>query len=145
MNFERSTKPTGKTILLVEDEEHILEVLLLTLELRGYPALTARTGQEALACLAGNKNIGLVLMDYSLPDGNGQRLSAKISEVTGNRIPVIVVSGNAELPEMKFPPCVVGTAPKPFQFEELLRQIERHLVGGPAGDNRLAEESGLCL
>ena len=51
-----------KTILAVDDEEHILELVSYNLEHEGYHVLKAETGEEALTVLE-NQKVDLVLLE----------------------------------------------------------------------------------
>ena len=65
--------PPGRTILLVDDEPVLLEVISTTIrELMGLPVLVARDGQEALDVFRMHADtIGLVLMDATMPRMSG--------------------------------------------------------------------------
>ena len=55
-----------KTILAVDDEVHILELLKYNLETNGYDVITVETGEEALKLLSEEK-VDAVLLDLMLP------------------------------------------------------------------------------
>ena len=59
-----------QTILAVDDEEHILELISYNLEKAGYHVLKAETGEMALEVLKENK-VDLVLLDWMLPGMDG--------------------------------------------------------------------------
>ncbi len=59
-----------KTILAVDDEIHILELLKYNLETNGYYVITVETGEEALELLEREK-IDAVLLDLMLPKIDG--------------------------------------------------------------------------
>src|SRR5207247_177042 len=62
----------GETVLVVDDEESVLEVVQQTLENFGYNVVTARNGQQALATyLANQAGIGIVLTDLMMPVMDG--------------------------------------------------------------------------
>jgi two-component system OmpR family response regulator len=58
------------TVLIVEDEPSIADILRITLKFHGFAVHTAATGREALAA-AREHRPDLVLLDVMLPDGNG--------------------------------------------------------------------------
>lgn len=78
------------TVLVVEDERDIREVLRRYLERAGLSVLTAVTGAEALR-LIGTSRPDLVLLDLGLPDIDG----AEILEVTAQQTPVIVLTARS--------------------------------------------------
>jgi CheY-like chemotaxis protein len=61
--------PGRQTILVVEDEPDVLDVVSLALVDSGYDTLTARDGTEAMALLAGDQAVDLLLSDIVMPDG----------------------------------------------------------------------------
>ncbi len=112
-------------ILVVDDEEDIRTVLKRILSDQGLETDVASTGQEALGMIAKNK-YSLVLVDIRMPGMSGIELFSKLTErglpaekllyITGD-----VLDANAlefldsnNLPYLK----------KPFQTDELLKQIE---------------------
>jgi len=76
-----------RTVLVVEDERDIRELLRRYLERAGYSVLTAGTGAEALH-LVDEVRPDLVLLDLGLPDIDG----AEILLATGRAIPTIVLT-----------------------------------------------------
>jgi CheY-like chemotaxis protein len=96
---DRKLKPNqaGLTILIVDDESDIREILALSLENEGCIALQAQNGQEAIQMLRKTSRFpSVVVLDLSMPvlDGRGflyQRAADRILA----EIPVIVVSGSS--------------------------------------------------
>lgn len=69
----------NETILLIEDNESIIMGLEYLLTEEQYTFLVAKTKKEAQDLLAG-RQVDLVLLDVSLPDGNGFDLCREIKE-----------------------------------------------------------------
>ena len=65
------------TILIVDDEANLLEVLAVALENMGYGTVTAETAEEALAVLE-EREVHLVLSDLRLPGLSGRELMEKV-------------------------------------------------------------------
>ncbi len=88
------THKGGETILVVEDEAILRELVIEILKVHGYHVLDAATGRDALqAWEKHGKNVDLLLTDVSLPDGvSGRELAAKLQE-ENPRLPVIFSSG----------------------------------------------------
>lgn len=81
------------TVLVVDDEEVVVDVLLAFLKRLDYRILTARTGQEAIDLAAEYNNaIDLALLDIELPDMSGHIVYQHLIETCPN-IKVIVCSG----------------------------------------------------
>ena len=90
------TGHSGGTILIVEDEPVVREMLTLLLEDEGYRTVTAADGGAALALVAhGAVRPDLVLADYNLPNGqNGLQVMASLQETFGHDIKAIILSGD---------------------------------------------------
>jgi len=58
-----------KTILIIDDEPDILDILSLTLQRMNLATLTASNCQEAIALIDKKEEIDVCLTDMSLPDG----------------------------------------------------------------------------
>ena len=69
-----------KTILAVDDEIHILELLKYNLETNGYYVITVETGEEALELLMDEK-IDAVLLDLMLPKMDGLEVLRRIRAI----------------------------------------------------------------
>lgn len=86
----------NETILVVEDEEMILDIVTNILVSKGYKVMTARDGYEALQVYIEKKNeIDLVISDLGLPKLNGADLLKKLKEINP-LIKVIIASGHIE-------------------------------------------------
>ena len=84
------------TVLVVEDEFGIADVLETILTDKGYRVLTACNGQQGLARLAEEKP-DLILLDFMMPILNGAGvLRAMTAEPAYHRIPVIMMSALEE-------------------------------------------------
>ena len=78
------------TILLIEDDKLIRQMLRDTLERKNYIILEAMNGKRALEILD-HHHVNLILLDLTLPDGNGLDFIPRIR--TKTNAPVIIVSG----------------------------------------------------
>ena len=84
-----------KTILVIEDEAEIRHFISRVLEFEGYRVLEAKDGDEGLGLLRGG-NIGLVLLDLSLPGRDGWSVIAEMKEEPElSAIPIVVVTASA--------------------------------------------------
>jgi len=114
------------TILLVEDEESLLDVLKLVLEASGYNVLTAADGEEAVVVYAKHgKQISLVLSDMGLPRMGGWDAMLKILEINP-RAKVILASGffESRLREEVVSAGAIDFIQKPYVPEIILQRIE---------------------
>lgn len=112
-----------KTILIVDDDIHIGNLLEETLSKEGYQVSRAYSGTEALLVLSKSKP-DLILLDLMLPGLNGEDVLPKIKG-----IPVIVVSAKVDIDhkvDLLFGGAV-DYVTKPFNMKELLARISVHL------------------
>ena len=112
-----------KTILIVDDDENINNMLFEVLETEGFCVIRAFSGSEALLVLE-QKKPDLVLLDLMLPGVCGEDVLKKIRD-----IPVIVVSAKIAI-ENKVNLLLGGAADyvtKPFDIRELVARIKLQL------------------
>lgn len=82
VSLEPLPKGKGETILVVDDEPIVRELVQQMLMLLGYGVLTACNGAEALAaCDEHQDTIELVLTDVRMPEMNGFELSDSLKQV----------------------------------------------------------------
>ena len=81
------------TILVVEDNDDVRDMMAITLELEGHRVLTAANGRQALVLLESGIEPRLILMDLMMPVMNGWELrSALLEDPRFKDIPVVVIS-----------------------------------------------------
>jgi DNA-binding response OmpR family regulator len=119
-----------KTIVIVDDEFGLADVLTATLSDVGFRVLSAANGNQGLEVMAEDPP-DLVILDYMMPllDGAGV-LKAMRADPKLAPVPVIMMSA---VPESVVRAQCQGYAlflRKPFDFETLLSAVER-VVGGP--------------
>ncbi len=126
------------TILIVDDEVHILHVLSLKLRNAGYHVLTAEDGEEAFDA-ARRLKPALVITDYQMPYVNGLELCVRLRnhEPTAN-IPCIMLTarGYSLAQEQMEQTNIVAVISKPFSPREILARTQE-LIG--AGTSAVAE------
>ncbi len=111
-----------KTILVVEDEPVIAEVLLGILEDAGYRLELAINGQACLELL-GTIEPDLILSDLTMPLLNGWELCRALrSHPTYATIPFVLMTAAIVKPEANGCVCD-GIVSKPFMMQDLLRTI----------------------
>jgi CheY-like chemotaxis protein len=119
-----SSQPeSGRSILLVEDDEIVRRAIQMVLEWEGYQVDCATNGQEALDFLRQGSRPALILLDVMMPvlDG-GQFRSEQKRDPALAAIPVIVVSAASFAASIEADSFVR----KPFEVEELLHAIRDH-------------------
>jgi len=110
------------SVLLVEDETPIAEVLIRTLQAHQLEVRVSASGKDALLAIAEAVPDVLVL-DINLPDLTGWEVLRRLSPIDRKRIPVIVFSASPLAPSrvQEFRPA--GVLTKPFPVDALLRLI----------------------
>jgi len=113
------------TVLIVEDEEPILELLAINLEHAGHAPLRARSVAEAQRLINGALP-DLVLLDWMLPDESGVALAKRLrADARTRAIPIIMLTARAEEQD-KLAGLEAGAddyITKPFSPRELIARI----------------------
>lgn len=78
-----------KTILVVDDEEKIRDVVVSYLKKEGFQTVEAATGNEAL-CALQSKAVDLVILDLMLPDMDGELVCQTIRKI--NSVPILMLT-----------------------------------------------------
>lgn len=127
------------TVLIVEDEDGIRELIRLFLVKKGYRAIEAEDGYQAMDLLA-KETPDLVLLDIEMPGMNGLEVCEQIRMQT--KLPILFVSYRKEL-TYKIQGLEVGGddyITKPFDFNELEARIRAILRrnGWTNGEEKLS-------
>lgn len=116
-----------KKVLIVDDEEHILELLKYNLEANNYIVLESENGEDALQILQNSNDIDALILDCMLPGIDGIEVLRKIrSNSRLNKLPVIMLTAKNE----EFD-TVLGLEMgaddylgKPFSMRELIARLK---------------------
>ena len=136
-----------KSILVVEDEQEIRELLVFTLLRDGYEVVEAETAEVALEKID-NSLPDLILVDWMLPGMDGIDLAKRLrrDELTAD-LPIVMLTARGEEADklQSFAGGIDDYITKPFSPRELLARLKALLrrSGGPK--NNLIEASGICL
>lgn len=120
---------SNQTVLIVDDEENILELLKFNLCNSGFKVVTALSGEKALD-LCQKESVDLVLLDLMLPDIDGLEICRRLkSQAKTNLIPVIMLTAKTEEVDklMGFELGADDYITKPFQIRELVARVKAHL------------------
>lgn len=132
-----------KTILIVEDDQQITLALQVRLKANRY-AVAVASDAIVGASMARAVKPDLILLDISLPGGNGFQLAEtfhQMPETKGTPIIFITASKSPELLQKVMDLGAVGLFEKPFDTEKLLRSIERELDRIDSSDAQKAATS----
>jgi CheY-like chemotaxis protein len=114
-------------ILVVEDDQDIRESIVEVLEEGGYTVSVAGDGLEALESLQ-HARPDLILLDLMMPNMNGfQFREAQLSNADHAKIPVAIVTADANVKEKAEQLRAVGFARKPLKIQPLLDLVSRAL------------------
>ena len=139
---------TGKTVLIVDDEAPIREMIAVALEMADYDYLEAADAREAHALIV-DKHPDLVLLDWMLPGTSGVELARRLKkeEATAD-IPIIMLTAKVE-EDNKIQGLEVGAddyITKPFSPRELVARLKAVLRRAtPPGVDSPIEVEGLTL
>ena len=116
---------TAQTVLIVEDEKDIREVLAFNLNREGFTVLEAGDGKNALELPAG-KNPDIILLDIMLPGMDGFSVSKALQRDAGTAsIPVIIITARGEEVD-RIVGLELGAADyvvKPFSVREVILRV----------------------
>ncbi len=129
-----------ETILVVDDDPTVPELLEEVLAQRGYRVLTAESGAEAIKLLR-NNHVFTVITDYQMPDLDGLGLLAEIKRQDPD-MPVIIMTGSRDnKPVYYLQAGAEDFLPKPFDMDTVYlateRAVEKHRL---LMENRLYRE-----
>ena len=137
---------SGETILIVDDEATIVEVVALYLRREGFRAIVAADGNTALALVA-QQPPDLIVLDLMLPGLNGLEVARRLR--ASSAIPIIMLTARSEEADR-----VVGLelgaddyVTKPFSARELVARVKAVLRRSqpPAPPTAAPEASVLAI
>lgn len=115
-----------KNILIVDDEQHIVDILVYNLEKEGYQTLQANDGLTAVD-IALNKKPDLILLDIMLPKMDGLAVCKRIRHTLN--VPILMLTAKDEEID-KILGLELGAddyVTKPFSVRELMARIKANL------------------
>ena len=135
------------SILIVEDEPEIREMLLFSLSKAGFDIAEADSGEKALALLD-KKLPELIVVDWMLPGMSGVDLAKRLrkDELT-KALPLLMLTArNEETDVLKsFDSGVDDYMSKPFSPRELVARIKALLRRAGVPDDEVIEASGISM
>ncbi len=122
------------TILIMDDEEVLLEIMKRMLVTFGYSVVCTKNSNETLEYIAAARERGelpvAMIFDLTIPGGQGGKETAAEIRKIDTKTPIFVASGYADNPVMANPTAWGFTASicKPFLKNDLAELLERHMV-----------------
>jgi PleD family two-component response regulator len=90
------TKSEGR-VLVVDDDEHAVEILYRLLQREGFEVLRARSGKEALAIVAA-QDVDVILLDVMMPEMDGFAVCGELRREERTRdIPVVLLTAKDDM------------------------------------------------
>lgn len=113
-----------KSVLIVEDDQAVRQMIQDVLEIEGYQVFSACDGNEGIDCLKRLKSPPcVILLDLMMPGANGWKfLDVQRTDSSFGKIPVIVCSAYKESAKTVRPDAIVQ---KPVKLEALLNAVQQ--------------------
>jgi CheY-like chemotaxis protein len=119
------SQSTGRTILVVDDQDEVRTMIVRVLAGDGYVVHEAADGVDALGVLEANPDVCLVLTDLEMPRMDGLELADRIANRANTQI--LFMSGYARRHRPATP-----FLQKPFTPDELSAEVQRLLAASQA-------------
>ena len=126
-----------KTVLVVEDEKNIVDILRFNLERKGYRVIEAYDGEEGLR-MARTEKPDLILLDIMLPKMIGFDVCGAL-RADGDNVPILLLTAREEEDD-KVRGLEIGAddyITKPFSMREVVARVEANIrrtsMASPAG------------
>jgi len=121
-----SSQASVKTILVVDDESHILNVLSLKLQNAGYQVVTAADGEEGFE-LALQVQPDLIISDFQMPFMTGLEMCTRLrqQDKTQNTPAIMLTARGYSLTQSDLDQTnIVGVLSKPFSPRDVLARVQ---------------------
>ena len=116
-------------ILVVEDDPRLRRLIQRVLELAGFAVETAADGWQALA-LASHRRPAAVVLDLKLPRLEGEDVADGLGMLYEVGVPIVVVSGAADVAEQALRLGATAWLRKPFASSELVAAVRGAVASG---------------
>lgn len=119
----------AETLLIVDDEEVLVELLHRLVERHGYKALSAMSGQDALRLFDENRDrIALVITDLMMPEMDGKQLAKELLRRDPS-VRILISTGYSEPTDISYlmEAGARGIVMKPYQADRLMVAIQAAL------------------
>lgn len=127
-------------ILLVDDEEHLLDVIKMNLEIEGYQVSVAVNGKQALSKLRGAR-YDLCILDVMLPEIDGFTVAQSI-RLENIKTPILFLTAKNASQDRVEGLKIGGDdyLTKPFNLEELLLRVEKLIARKQVNHESIADQ-----
>ena len=115
---------TGRTVLVVEDDDDLRETIALTLQLSGYQVREAANGRRALESID-EVLPDAILLDLRMPVMDAAQFLQHLKKRPGACPPVLVVSAAADVEKAAARLGARDWLEKPFGIDRLIEKVQR--------------------
>jgi len=113
------------SLLIVEDDADIRELMKIFLEAEGYQVSLAADGLEALEQLQSGARPSLILLDLMMPRMDGEQFLSEMHSRRLSQTPVVIMAGHCAVQQRADQLKAVCCLTKPVELEELLNTVRR--------------------
>jgi len=118
----------GLSVLVIDDEADILDVVRKCLEEAGVSVLTAAAPHDGLRIYEQDwRNIGLVLLDYIMPDMTGDLVYECMRRVNPDVRVILLTACDDNVAKRMFEAGLRGYIQKPFYVDDLVARVREEL------------------
>ena len=118
----------NKSILVVDDEKELRELMSLFLKMNGFNVIESNSGNNALDILSHENDIGLIICDLQMPNGDGRFVLDVLKNERKSPVPVFLCSGGSLSDLNSFIEAGASAVfEKPLKLKQLLISINEVL------------------
>jgi DNA-binding response OmpR family regulator len=118
-------------VLTIDDESEMLEIIKQSLESEGFQVLTADRPKKGLDIYETRwREIGLVLLDYLMPDMTGDLVFACLQRINPDVRVILLTAYEDRVARTMFETGLRGYIQKPFYVEDLVQRVREELGQG---------------
>jgi CheY-like chemotaxis protein len=120
--------PSERLIMIVDDDEHVRDLMQMSFEMEGFQVITADNGIDAASKIGGR--VHLITADLMMPGQGGWEFLRDL-QAKGFLVPVVVISASklddTTIDLIRREANVVEFIPKPVTVAALVQAIHKHL------------------
>ncbi len=119
----------GRTVLIVDDEDVIRDLIADVVADRGYRVLTAASGKDAVEIVRAESGaVDLVILDMLMPEMDGRRTFEQMREIVPDiRVLIATGFGREDIAQSLLQLGVCGVVSKPFHIDDLMKLIDSNV------------------